>query len=127
MLGTGVLLFHQWVFGIFIFIIYFCFIYYFILIEKYFRKSVEIIPVNEIYIMDITIDIHKEINFWNIMITLFFETTLQKNSQFIICDISSVLNINEQLNIYNSTNVNLYTNNKYVKSTTFLNVPIVCS
>lgn len=87
-------------------------------------KSVEIIPVNEIYIMDITIDIHKKKNFWNIMITLFFETILQKNNQFIICDISSVLNINEQLNIYNSTRVNLYTNNKYIKSTTFLNVPI---
>lgn len=126
MLGIGVLLFHQWVFGMFIFIIHFYF-YCFILIRKYFRKSVEIIPVNEIYIMDITIDIHKKKNFWNIMITLFFETILQKNNQFIICDISSVLNINEQLNIYNSTRVNLYTNNKYIKSTTFLNVPIVCS
>lgn len=111
--------------GIWYVYIHFC--YCFILIEKYFRKSVEIIPVNEIYIMDITIDIHKEINFWKIMITLFFETTLQKNSQFIICDISSVLNINEQLNIYNSTSINLYTNNKYIKSTTFLNVPIVCT
>ncbi|KAK9309394.1 hypothetical protein QLX08_000885 [Tetragonisca angustula] len=83
-------------------------------------KSVEIIPINEIYIMDVTTDIHKKENFWNIIITLFLEVTLQRN---ITCHISSVLNINDQLNIHNSSNVNLHANDKDTKCTILLKVP----
>ncbi|KAF3427623.1 hypothetical protein E2986_08369 [Frieseomelitta varia] len=82
--------------------------------------SMEIIPINEIYIMDVTTDIHKKENFWNIIITIFLEVTSQRN---ITCHISSVLNINDQLNIHNSSNVNLHTNDKDTKCTILLKVP----
>lgn len=72
--------------------------------------------------MDVTTDIHKKENFWNIIITLFLEVTSQRN---ITCHISSVLNINDQLNIHNSSNVNLHTNNKDTKCTILLKIPTV--
>ena len=72
--------------------------------------------------MDVTTDIHKKENFWNIIITLFLEVTLQRN---ITCHISSVLNINDQLNIHNSSNVNLHANDKDTKCTILLKVPTV--
>ncbi|XP_068981840.1 beta-mannosidase [Bombus flavifrons] len=80
-------------------------------------KSVEIIPINEIYIMDVTTDIYKEGKFWNVIITLFLETTSRSNTT---CHISSILNINEQSNIHNTSNVNLQTD---TKSTILLKVP----
>ena len=93
----------------------------YILIKKNFRKSVEIIPINEIYIMDVTTDIHKEGKFWNVIITLFLETTSRSNTT---CHISSILNINEQSNIHNTSNVNLQID---TKSTILLKVPTVRS
>ncbi|OAD60396.1 Beta-mannosidase [Eufriesea mexicana] len=84
-------------------------------------KSVEIIPVNEIYITDITTDIYKGANFWNIVITVFLETGLKENDQFKTCLTSSILYINEQSTIYNSSNVNSYINDKQIKSSIILN------
>ncbi|KOC59716.1 Beta-mannosidase [Habropoda laboriosa] len=86
-------------------------------------KSVEIIPVNEIYIMDITTDVYKEENFWNIIITVFLEVSLLKNNQSTICQILAILNINEKSNIYNSSSINLNINNEHIKNTIHLKVP----
>ncbi|XP_076638537.1 beta-mannosidase isoform X1 [Colletes latitarsis] len=89
-------------------------------------KDVELIPVNEIFITDITTDIFKEQNFWNVTITIFLDITLQKNNKPlpIPCHISSVLYINEQLNINNCSTFALETNNKYLNTTISLKIPV---
>nr|XP_012145222.1 PREDICTED: beta-mannosidase [Megachile rotundata] len=86
-------------------------------------KSVEIIPINEIHITDVTTDIYKEDTFWNIAITVFLDSTSQRNKQLIPCHVSSVLYVNEQLNIYNSTNFDISMSNEHVEATVLLKVP----
>ncbi|CAL7949982.1 unnamed protein product [Xylocopa violacea] len=86
-------------------------------------KSVEIIPVNKIYITDITTDVQKKDNFWNILVTVSVEAALHENDQSIACHILSVLNINEESNIYNSSSINLTSNNGHIKSTILLRIP----
>ncbi|CAK9808196.1 MANBA [Anthophora plagiata] len=86
-------------------------------------KSVEIIPVNEIYITDIATDVYKDKNFWHIMITVSLQVSLQKNNQSTTCHISSVLNINEKTNIHNSSSINLNKRDEFINDMIHLKVP----
>nr|XP_034176960.1 beta-mannosidase isoform X1 [Osmia lignaria] len=86
-------------------------------------KGVELIPINEIYITDVTTDIYKEEDFWNIVITVLIDSTSQKSDQPIPCHIFSVLRINEQLSVYNSTNFDISTKNEHLETTVLLKVP----
>ncbi|XP_015433286.1 PREDICTED: beta-mannosidase [Dufourea novaeangliae] len=87
-------------------------------------KSVKLIPVNDIFITDITTNILREKNFWNIIVTTFLEVNLQKNDKSLPCRISSILLINEELTIHNSSTIILNTSNTSIEAVTLLKVPV---
>ncbi|XP_017879617.1 beta-mannosidase [Ceratina calcarata] len=82
-------------------------------------KSVEIVPVNHIHINDITTDIHKENDFWNVVIAISLETSGRSAD----CHISSVLKINDQSTISNSSSIGLNPSNSGTRSIMLLKVP----
>jgi len=88
-----------------------------------------LIPVNDILINDITTDIRKENNTWNILVTIFFETTQSKNEEFIKinCHIASILHISQSKLISNTSEVVLDANKKYINLNVSLMVPTVSS
>ena len=86
-------------------------------------KSVELIPASEIIITDTTTDVYKGEDFWNIIVTIFLEVTSQKSNESIACHISSVLRVDEQLNIRNSTTLALNRNNRNAVGTMLLKIP----
>lgn len=96
------------------------------LMEIYFRKSVELIPINEIFIADITTDVFKEENFWNITVTIFLDVTLHKNDEPTPCHISSVLYVNKELSISNFSTLALKAKDTYVRTSICLKIPMVC-
>lgn len=72
---------------------------------------------------DATTDVYKNQNFWNIVITVFLDVTVQNNST--PCDILAVLHIDEHSRVYNISRFDLSTNNEHIKSTILLKVPTV--
>lgn len=94
------------------------------------RRDVELIPVNDILINDITADIGKENNAWNILVTIFLETTQSKNDEFtkISCHIASILHISQSKLISNTSEIVLdASNGKYINVNISLIVPVVSS
>ncbi|XP_076657377.1 beta-mannosidase [Halictus rubicundus] len=87
-------------------------------------KSVEVVPVNDIFITNIATDVLKEGKFWNIIATIYLEVTQQKNIQLLPCQISSILNINEQTNISNSNTIILSTSNASTETNISLKIPL---
>ncbi|XP_076384002.1 beta-mannosidase [Megalopta genalis] len=87
-------------------------------------KSVELIPVNDIFITNIATDIFKERKFWNIIGTISLEVIQQKNVQFLPCQISCVLNIDKETNIQNSSTIILNTRNASVETNISLRIPL---
>lgn len=84
------------------------------------------IPVNDILINDITTDIRKENNAWNILITIFLETTQSENELTrISCHIASMLHISQSKLISSTKEVELDTNGKYINVNISLIVPMV--
>nr|XP_031833723.1 beta-mannosidase [Nomia melanderi] len=87
-------------------------------------KSVELIPINDIFIKYITTDVLQEENFWNINVTIYLEVTKQQNNSSLSCQISSVLHVNEQTNIDNSSTIILNANNSSIETIISLKVPV---
>lgn len=87
------------------------------------------IPVNDILINDITTDIHKENSAWNILVTIFLETTQSKDEEFtgISCHIASILHIAQNKVISNTSEVVLDASEKYINVNISLIVPAVSS
>ncbi|XP_053986263.1 beta-mannosidase [Hylaeus volcanicus] len=86
-------------------------------------KSVELVPVNDLFITDISTDIFKEKNFWNVTLTVFLNTTVQKYDDSIPCYLSSILFVNEEITVSNVSSFVLMGNSKYVRSVS-LKVPV---
>ncbi|XP_018311835.1 beta-mannosidase [Mycetomoellerius zeteki] len=88
-------------------------------------RDVELIPVNDILINDITTDIHKENSAWNILVTIFLETTQSKDEEFtgISCHIASILHIAQNKVISNTSEVVLDASEKYINVNISLIVP----
>lgn len=84
------------------------------------------IPVNDILINDITTDIRKENNAWNILVTIFLEAT-QSEAKFprISCHIASILHISQSELISNTREVVLGTSGKQINVNISLIVPTV--
>lgn len=95
--------------------------------RQIYRRDVELIPVNDILISDVTTDIHKKNDAWNIFITIFLEITQSKNKEFerISCHVSSVLHISQSRLISNTSEIIFDTNKKYRKINISLTVPAV--
>lgn len=73
------------------------------------------ISVNDILINDITADIRKEDDAWNILVTIFLEVTQNENEEFagINCHVASTLHLSENEVISNTSNQMLDTSKKY--------------
>ncbi|XP_078033750.1 beta-mannosidase [Augochlora pura] len=87
-------------------------------------KSVELIPVNDIFITSITTDVFKERKFWYVIGTISLEIAQQKDVQFLPCQISCVLNIDKETNIQNSSTIILNTHNAPVETNISLRIPL---
>jgi len=87
-----------------------------------------LIPVNDILINDITTDIRKENNIWNILVTIFLETTKSKDEFIgISCHITSILHIAQNKVVSNTSEVVLDASEKYINVNISLIVPAVSS
>ncbi|XP_076284235.1 beta-mannosidase [Lasioglossum baleicum] len=87
-------------------------------------KSVEVIPVNDIFIKNIATDVLKVEKFWNIIATIHLEVIQQRNIQLLPCEISCILNINGQTNISNSNTIILNTSNASIETNISLKIPV---
>jgi hypothetical protein len=76
---------------------------------------------------DLTADIYKENDIWNILITIFFEVTQNNNEELIEigCHITSTLHISQSENISSTREILLNPNRKYVNVNILLTVPVV--
>lgn len=83
--------------------------------------------MNDVLINDVTTDIRRENNAWNILVTIFLDLTQSKDKKFerISCHISSTLHISQSRLINNTSEVTLDTNEKYGKVNISLTVPAV--
>ncbi|XP_076234908.1 beta-mannosidase [Calliopsis andreniformis] len=86
-------------------------------------KSVELIPVDEFSIMDVTTDVYRKGNIWNVTATIFLEVVLRNNNS-VPCYISSSLHVHKQLNIDKSIIIALNATNKYIKTIVPLEIPM---
>ncbi|XP_025995175.1 beta-mannosidase isoform X2 [Solenopsis invicta] len=89
-------------------------------------KDVELIPVNDILINDITADIRKENNSWNVLVTIFLETAQSKDEKVtkVNCHVASILHISQSKLITNVSEVLLDTSGKYRNINISLIVPV---
>lgn len=83
------------------------------------------IPVNDILINDITTDIRKENNVWNILVTIFVEATQSEDELTRISHVTSILHISQNKLISNTKEVVLDTVEKYINIKISLIVPTV--
>jgi len=74
---------------------------------------------------DLTADIHKENDIWNIFITIFFEVTQSDNEESIEINghITSTLHISQRENISSTREILFNPNRKYINI--LLTVPVV--
>ncbi|XP_067207111.1 beta-mannosidase [Linepithema humile] len=88
-------------------------------------RDVELIPVNDILINDVTTDIRKENDAWNIFVTIFLEITQSKNKEFerISCHVSSILHVSQSRLVSNTSEITLDANEKYRRINISLTVP----
>ncbi|XP_071573784.1 beta-mannosidase [Temnothorax nylanderi] len=88
-------------------------------------RDVELIPVNDILINDITTDIRKENDAWNILVTIFLEATQSEDERFtkISCHVASILHISQSKLISNASEVVFDANGKYINVNISLIVP----
>ncbi|XP_011642366.1 beta-mannosidase isoform X1 [Pogonomyrmex barbatus] len=84
-------------------------------------KDVELIPVNDILINDITTDIRKKNDIWNILVTIFLETTQNKDE--VSCHVASILHISQSKLISNTSEIVFDTSRKSININISLNVP----
>lgn len=92
------------------------------------RKDVELIPVNDIMMNDVTADIRKETDAWHILVTIFLEITQNKSddkSQNIVVTSASTLHISQNEVISNISEIVLDTSKRYAKINVELTVPAV--
>lgn len=82
------------------------------------------IPIKDILINDITTDIRKENDTWNILVTTFLEAT-QSEDERISCHIASILHISQNKLISNTSDVILDASEKYINVNISLIVPAV--
>lgn len=92
-------------------------------------RDVELIPINDILIKDITTDIRKESmsgdNIWNILVTIFLEVTESVDERLsrINCHIASILHISQSKIISNTKEIVLDANGKNINVNISLIVP----
>ncbi|RLU17170.1 hypothetical protein DMN91_011239 [Ooceraea biroi] len=88
-------------------------------------KDVELIAVNDILINDVTADIRKENDVWNVLVTVFLEVTQSENEEpaEISCHVASVLYASESKSITSTKEVVLSADRKYVNVNVSLVVP----
>ncbi|XP_070526214.1 beta-mannosidase isoform X2 [Cardiocondyla obscurior] len=88
-------------------------------------KDVELIFVNDILINDITTDIRKDDDAWNVLVTLFLEVTQSQDERFmrINSHITSTLHISKNKFISNASEIVFDANEKYITVNISLNVP----
>lgn len=91
--------------------------------RELYRKDVELIPVNDEMITDITADIRKENDAWYILLTVFLEVTQNDEFENIVATVTSTLNISQNMVISNNNEVTLH--EKYANITVQLIVPTV--
>lgn len=95
--------------------------------RKVYRKDVELVPVNDIMLNDVTADISKKNDTWQIFLTIFLEVVQRKSneSQSIIVTTASTLHISQDKVISKTNEVVLHTNERYVNINVQLTVPTV--
>ncbi|XP_072754584.1 beta-mannosidase-like isoform X2 [Anoplolepis gracilipes] len=89
-------------------------------------RDVELVPVNDLLINDVTTDIRREDRrTWNILVTIFLETTQSKkeNLTTISCHVASILHISQSELVSNSNEVVVDTSEKYININISLTVP----
>ncbi|XP_032664482.1 beta-mannosidase [Odontomachus brunneus] len=88
-------------------------------------KDVELVPVNDIMINDVTADIRKKDDTWQILLTIFLEVTQRKSdeSQSLVVTTASTLHISQDEVISKTNETMLNTNERYVNINVQLTVP----
>ncbi|XP_015178128.1 PREDICTED: beta-mannosidase isoform X2 [Polistes dominula] len=86
-------------------------------------KSVELISTKEILITDITTDVYEKNEFWEIIVTIFFEIPPRKNIDDIRCTINSRLYLTNTNYVQNSSDVKLQVkDDEYVTASIILQI-----
>lgn len=85
--------------------------------------------MNDLLINDVTTDIRKEKNIWNIFVTIFLETIQSKkeNLSTISCHVASILHVSQNELISNTSEIMLDTSEKYININISITVPAVSS
>ncbi|XP_050445741.1 beta-mannosidase isoform X1 [Cataglyphis hispanica] len=88
-------------------------------------RNVELVSMNDLLINDVTTDIRKEKNIWNILVTIFLETIQSKkeNLSTISCHVASILHVSQNELISNTSEITLDTSEKYININISIIVP----
>lgn len=84
------------------------------------------VSVNDLLLNDVTTDIRRKEDTWDILITIFLETTQSKNEELIInCFVQSTLHVSENQLVSSISEVVLDMSEKYININMSLTVPAV--
>ncbi|XP_029170747.1 beta-mannosidase [Nylanderia fulva] len=86
-------------------------------------RDVELVSVNDLLLKDVTTDIRREKDTWNVLVTIFLEMTQNENEELINCHVTSILHVSQSILYSNTSEIMLDTSKKYMNINISLTVP----